>query len=145
MPHVNCGRLIYYTPLCATIQKYIFLKSRQSLLSKNIYFYGVMLSDFLVQSGKQWAIVRYATESTLLALRGSTPNLRYWPQRLNTHLNMIVWFQLCIYYRHLRILIARLFWHSITIAMARFMKVKKLCKLFTLLKLLDLSCLSLDT
>ncbi len=40
-----------------------------------------MPSDFLVHCWKPGAIVRYA-KSTLLALRGSTPNLRYWPQRL---------------------------------------------------------------
>ena len=40
-----------------------------------------MPCDFLVYCWKTCAIVCYA-KSTLLALRGSTPNLRYWPQRL---------------------------------------------------------------
>ncbi len=89
MLHVNCWRLIHYTPLGASVQKYIFFESWGSLLSKNKYFYGVMPSDFLVHCWKPCAFVCCA-KSTLLALRGSMPNLRYRPRRLNEPLLFIL-------------------------------------------------------
>ena len=58
--HSNCGRLIHYTPLGATLLKYsvyTFGKVRILAFQKNIY--GVKPSYFLVHFWK--------------------PNLRYWP------------------------------------------------------------------